>query len=66
MAEVALNGHRVSPAGHEETGAGGLLIRETLAAGLTHGGLYFGSRRNVGQAVDRAASELDIDVAVLD
>ena len=44
---------------------GGLLIAETLAAGLAHGGLYFGSRQNVGQVVDRAASELGIDLAVL-
>lgn len=46
-------------------GGTGLLIAETLAAGLTYGGLYFGTRQNVGRVVTRAAADLEIDVAVL-
>ena len=46
-------------------GGTGLLIAETLAAGLAHGGLYFGTRQTVGRVVTRAAADLEIDVAVL-
>lgn len=40
-------------------GGTGLLIAETLAAGLAYGGLYFGTRQNVGRVVARAAADLD-------
>jgi hypothetical protein len=46
-------------------GAGGLLIAETLAAGLAHGHqLWFGTQRNVGRALARIADDLHIDVHV--
>lgn len=45
--------------------AGGLLIAETLAAGLMHGHqLWFGTSRNVGQALARIADDLSIAVHV--
>lgn len=45
--------------------AGGLLIAETLAAGLVHGHqLWFGTTRNVGQALARIADDLNIAVHV--
>jgi hypothetical protein len=48
-------------------GGTGLLIAETLAAGLTLGRqLWFGIPANVGRVVDRATSELDITVHVTD
>lgn len=47
--------------------AGGLLIAETLAAGLAHGhGLWFGLERNVGRSLAAIAGELDIAVHVTD
>ena len=46
-------------------GGTGLLIAETLAAGLVHGGLYFGARQNVGQVVAQAAPELRSEVGVI-
>jgi hypothetical protein len=47
--------------------AGGLLTAETLAAGLTHGRqLWFGSRHNVGIALGRIATDLGIDVQVIE
>jgi len=46
-------------------GAGGLLIAETLAAGLAHGHQHwFGTPRNVGRALARIAEDLHIDVHV--
>lgn len=46
--------------------AGGLLIAETLAAGLAQGRqLWFGSERNVGRALSRIADDLGIAVHVL-
>lgn len=46
-------------------GGTGLLIAETLAAGLTYGReLWFGTDRNVGTALARAAQELGIAVNV--
>ena len=46
--------------------AGGLLIAETLAAGLVHGhGLWFGAERNVGQALRRIAADVGIDIRVV-
>jgi hypothetical protein len=43
----------------------GLLIAETLAAGLAYGRqLYFGTERNVGPLLARAAGELGIGVHV--
>lgn len=46
-------------------GAGGLLIAETLAAGLVYGHqLWFGTSRNVGRSLERIASELGIEVSV--
>lgn len=46
--------------------AGGLLIAETLAAGLAHGRqLWFGTERNVGQALRRIADDLGILVHVI-
>jgi hypothetical protein len=45
--------------------AGGLLIAETLAAGLAHGHqLWFGLDRNVGRSLAAIAGELDIAVHV--
>jgi hypothetical protein len=44
---------------------GGWLIGETLAAGLAHGGLWFGTAANVGPVVADAAEELGIGVKVL-
>lgn len=42
--------------------AGGLLMAETLAAGLVHGHqLWFGTPRNVGRAPARIAEDLRID-----
>lgn len=43
-------------------GTSGLLIAETLAAGLVHGQLWFGTERNIGRLVARAAPELGIAV----
>lgn len=46
-------------------GAGGLLVAETLAAGLVHGHeLWFGTQRNVGRHLERIAQDLRIDVHV--
>ena len=46
--------------------SGGLLIAETLAAGLAQGhGLWFGSERNVGGALSRMADDLGIAVDVV-
>jgi hypothetical protein len=43
--------------------AGGLLIAETLAAGLAYGQeLWFGSDRNVGRSLSRIAGDLGIEV----
>lgn len=48
-------------------GAGGLLIAETLAAGLAHGHqLWFGTQRNVGRALVRIADDLRITVHVIE
>lgn len=45
--------------------AGGLLIAETLAAGLAHGHqLWFGLERNVSRSLAAIAGELDITVNV--
>lgn len=45
---------------------GGLLIAETLAAGLAYGRqLWFGTPANVGHPVTRAAGELGISLHVL-
>lgn len=45
--------------------AGGLLIAETLAAGLAHGHqLWFGLERNVGRSLAAIAGEFDITVNV--
>jgi hypothetical protein len=45
---------------------GGLLIAETLAAGLAHGrNLWFGTDRNVGRSLALAAAELGISIQVL-
>lgn len=45
----------------------GLLVAETLAAGLVHGRrLWFGSERNVGVRLAGIAAELAIEVHVLD
>jgi hypothetical protein len=47
-------------------GGTGLLIAETLVAGLAHGRqLWFGSQANVGQLTERAAGELGIELHVL-
>lgn len=40
----------------------GLLVAETLAAGLVYGSLWFGAEENVGRLLRRAASELGIPV----
>jgi hypothetical protein len=46
-------------------GGTGLLVAETLAAGLTHGSqLWFGAPSNVGNLLRRAADELGIAVHV--
>ena len=48
-------------------GGTGLLIAETLAAGLTLGRqLWFGTAANVGRVVARAGGELGIAVQVTD
>lgn len=45
---------------------GGLLIAETLAAGLVHGRrLFFGTPANVGRHLTRAAEDLGIAVHVI-
>ncbi len=45
---------------------GGLLIAETLAAGLVHGQrLFFGTPGNVGRHLSRAAEDLGIGVHVI-
>lgn len=45
---------------------GGLPIAESLAAGLIHGrSLWFGTDRNVGRVMARAAEELGIAIQVL-
>jgi hypothetical protein len=45
--------------------AGGLLVAETLAAGLAHGRqLWFGAERNVGQALRRIAADVGMDIHV--
>ena len=47
-------------------GTAGWLIAETFTAGLVHNSqLWFGTERNVGPLVDRAAPELGITVHVL-
>ena len=47
-------------------GGTGLLVAETLAAGLARGRqLWFGTPANVGRLLERAAHELDIVVRVL-
>jgi hypothetical protein len=43
-------------------GTSGLLIAETLAAGLAHGQLWFGTERNIGRLVARAAPELGVSL----
>jgi class 3 adenylate cyclase len=46
-------------------GSAGLLVGETLAAGLVHGRrLWFGSTRNVGARLAEIADDLGIDVHV--
>lgn len=46
-------------------GTGGLLMLETLAAGLTFGHeLWFGSERNVGPTLARLADELNVAIHV--
>jgi hypothetical protein len=45
---------------------GGLLIAESLAAGLVHGrALWFGFERNVGRLVGEAATDLGIEIRVV-
>ena len=47
--------------------AGGLLIAETLAAGLAHGHqLWFGLERNIGRSLAAIADELGITIQVAD
>lgn len=47
-------------------GTSGLLIGETLAAGLAHGAqLWFGTDRNIGRVVERAAPELGITIHIV-
>ena len=47
--------------------AGGLLIAETLAAGLAHGHqLWFGLERNIGPTLTTIAGQLDISVHLAD
>lgn len=44
---------------------GGLLVCETLAAGLLHGRhLWFGTRRNIGDRLATIAEDLDITIGV--
>lgn len=44
-------------------GSGGLLVGETLAAGLVHGRrLWFGSARNVGRRLAEIADDLGIEI----
>lgn len=45
-------------------GGTGLLVAETLAAGIAHGQLYFGREDNVGRLLSRAATELGIALHV--
>jgi hypothetical protein len=45
-------------------GGTGLLVAESLAAGLAYGQLYFGRQDNVGRLLARAAGELGIGVHV--
>ena len=46
-------------------GVGGLLIAETLAAGLAHGHqLWFGTPRNVGRTLAGIAADLHMDIHV--
>jgi hypothetical protein len=46
-------------------GGTGLLVAETLVSGLAHGSrLFFGTERNVGRLLARAAGELDIALHV--
>jgi hypothetical protein len=46
-------------------GGTGLLVAESLAAGLAHGRrLFFGTQANVGRLLARAADELGIEVHV--
>jgi hypothetical protein len=48
-------------------GTSGLLIAETLAAGVAHGGqLWFGLEANIGRLVARAAPELGVTIHVAD
>lgn len=47
-------------------GTGGLLMLETLAAGLAFGHqLWFGTQRNVGRTLARLAADLNIDIDVV-
>lgn len=47
-------------------GTAGLLVAETLAAGLAHGKtLYFGTERNVGRRLGEIAAELGVAIRVL-
>lgn len=46
-------------------GAGGLLVAESLAAALIHGGfLWFGTERNIGRRLAEAAGRLGIGIHV--
>jgi hypothetical protein len=46
--------------------AGGLLVAETLAAGVAYGRqLWFGTERNVGHVLSRVAADLGIAVRVV-
>ena len=48
-------------------GSAGLLVGETLAAGLTYGRqLWFGTSRNVGRRLAEIASDLGIEIQVLE
>jgi hypothetical protein len=48
-------------------GSAGLLVGETLAAGLTYGRqLWFGTERNVGERLAAIAVDLRIDVRVIE
>lgn len=48
-------------------GSAGLLVGETLAAGLAHGRrLWFGTSRNIGRRLAGIASDLGIEVRVLE
>lgn len=45
---------------------GGMLVTETLAAGLTYGrALYFGTEANVGRQLAEIAADLNIAVHVI-